>query len=231
MKKFLTISLSIFTLSLFGQCSDSFFPFEEGVSFEQTAYDKKGKALGKTISSVLSVEGSTASVKNVFFDKKDKEVADGEYEIICEGNVIKMDFNNFIPDEVLNQYGEAEITVKGDFITIPDGLEVGQSLQDGAGTVTIKMSGAAAMNITMDMKIVDRKVEKSETLNTPAGSFETFKIIQRSIVTMKIMGMNKTTESSSASWFAKGTGMVKNESYNQKGDMIGYTLLTSFSKN
>lgn len=232
MKKILILLLTYSSIcGASGQCDDSFFPFMAGVEFEQTAYDKKGKPQGKTASTVLNVEGSSATIKNIFFDKKNKEVADGEYTIICEGNMIKMDFNNFIPDEMLNQYGDAEITVEGDFITIPDNLEVGQSLEDGSGMVIIKMSGAAAMNITMDMKIVDRKVEKTETIDTPAGSYETFKITQKSIVTMKMMGMNKTTESSSASWFAKGVGMVRNESFNQKGDLIGYTVLTSFSKN
>ncbi|MEP0984804.1 hypothetical protein [Ekhidna sp.] len=231
MKKLIILLLSITSLTLFGQCDDSFFPFKQGVSFEQTSYDKKGKPQGKTISTILTVDESTATVKNLFFDKKDKEIADGEYTIICEGDIIKMDFNNFIPDGMLSQYGDAEVTVEGDFITIPDNLEAGQNLQDGSGTITINMGGAAAMNIKMDMEIIDRKVEKAETLTTPAGSFETYKITQKSIVTMKMMGMNKTTESSSASWFAKGVGMVKTESFNQKGNLIGYTLLTSFTEN
>lgn len=231
MKKLIILTFLIGSFSLFGQCDDSFFPFKQGVSFEQTSFDKKGKTQGKTISTILTVDESKATVKNLFFDKKDEEIADGEYTIICEGNVIKMDFNNFIPDGMLSQYGDAEVVVEGDFITIPDNLEAGQTLQDGSGTITIKMSSAAAMNIKMDMKIVDRKVEKAETLNTPAGSFDTFKITQKSIVTMKMMGMNKTTESSSASWFAKGIGMVKNESFNQKGNLMGYTLLTSFTEN
>ncbi|MEQ8906226.1 hypothetical protein [Ekhidna sp.] len=231
MKKLLSIALSVFTFSLFGQCNDAFFPFEEGVNFEQTSYDKKGKTQGRTISTVLNVDGSSATVKNVFFDKKDEEVADGEYTIICEGDVIKMDFNNFIPEEMLSQYGDAEVKVEGDFITIPDDLQEGQTLQDGSGTVTITMASQAAMNIKMDMEIIDRKVEKAETLDTPAGSFDTYKITQKTIVTMNMMGMKKTTETSSASWFSKGVGMVKNESYDQKGNLAGYSLLTAFNKN
>ncbi|WP_425392836.1 hypothetical protein [Ekhidna sp.] len=231
MKKILILIFSISTLALNAQCDNSFFPFEEGVSFEQTTYDKKGKVQGKTFSEIVVIDESSASVKNVIYDKKGKEVADGEYTIVCEGNTIKMDFNNFIPEGMLDQYGDAEVTVEGDFITIPADLEEGQSLPDGEGKVTIEMTSAAAMNITMDMKITDRKVEKMETLETLAGSFETFKITQTTTVTMKMMGMNKTTESSSASWFAKGVGMVKNENYNKKGDMVSYTLLTEFNKN
>ena len=228
MKKLFTLILVACTLTAFAQCNDSFFPFNEGVSFEQTAYDKKGKEQGKSMSEIVTVDGTSAVVKNVFFDKKGKEVADGEYTIICEGNTIKMDFNKFIPDGMLDQYGDAEVTVEGDFITIPNNLQEGQSLPDGTGTVTIKMTSAAAMNITMDMTITDRKVEKVETLNTPAGSFDTYKISQKTIVKMNMMGMNKTTENSSAAWYAKGVGMVRNENYDKKGDLMGYTELTSF---
>lgn len=231
MKKLFAFILPLFTLSAFAQCDNSFFPFQEGITFEQTAYDKKGKEQGKTSSSIQSVDGSSATVNNIFYDKKGEEVANGDYTIVCEENTVKFDFNNFIPEEMLNQYGDAEVTVEGDFISVPNDLQPGQTLPDGSGTVTIKMSGAAGMNIKMDMTITDRKVEKAETLNTPAGSFDTFKITQKTIVKMNMMGMNKTTESLSASWFAKEVGMVKNESYNQKGDMMGYTLLTAFNKN
>lgn len=228
MKKLFTLIFALCTFAAFSQCDDSFFPFKEGVSFEQTAYDKKGKEQGKTSSTILSVDASSATVKNVFYDKKGEEVANGDYTIICEGNTLKFDFNNFIPEEMLNQYGDADVTVEGDFISIPNDLQPGQTLPDGSGTVTIKMSGAAGMSIKMDMTITDRKVEKSESLDTPAGSFDTFKITQKTIVKMNMMGMNKTTESFSASWFAKEVGMVKNENYNQKGDLMGYTLLTAF---
>ncbi len=227
MKKLLALILCLSGLNLYSQCTDGFFPFKEGVSFEQTAYDKKGKEQGKTNSKVLSIENSSAIVENTFFDKKGEEVANGEYTIICEGNVIKMDFNNFIPKQMLDQYGNAEITVEGDFITIPDELESGQILPDGSGTVIIRASG---IDIKMDIEITDRKVEKAETLSTSAGSFDTYKILQKTLVKMNLMGMNKTTESLSASWFAKGAGMIKNESYNKKGDLMGYTLLTAFEE-
>ncbi|WP_424962191.1 hypothetical protein [Ekhidna sp.] len=230
MKKLFTLLLIGCTFSPFAQCDDSFFPFTEGVSFEQTAYDKKGKQQGKSMSKVISVDGSSAVVKNVYFDKKGEEMADGEYTIICEGNTIKMDFNNFIPEGMLDQYGDAEVSVEGDFITIPDNLQAGQALPDGTGTITIKMTSSAAMNITMDMTITDRKVEKKETLDTPAGSFESFKITQTTIMKMNMMGMNKTTETSAASWYTKGVGMVRNENYDKKGNLMGYTLLTSFNK-
>lgn len=230
MKKLFTLIFTVIVFNVSAQCDDGFFPFKQGVSFEQTAYDKKGKEQGKTMSEIVTIDGSSAVVKNVFYDKKGSEVADGDYTIICEGNSIKMDFNNFIPEEMLSQYGDAEVTVEGDFITVPDNLEAGQTLPDGSGTVTVKMTSAAAMNITMDMTITDRKVEKMESLTTPAGTYDTYKISQKTIVKMNAMGFNKTTESLSASWFAKGVGMVKSESYNQKGDLMGYTLLTSFKQ-
>ena len=227
MKKILAaafpILLSVFS---YAQCDDSFFPFQEGVNFEQTSYDKKGKVQGKTLSTVLTADASSATVKNVIYDKKDDEVASGDYVIVCEDNMIKFDFSSFVPDEMVDQYGDAEMTVEGDFISVPNDLKEGQQLPDGSGTVKINMGGAAAMNITMYMTITDRIVEKKESITTTSGTFDTYKISQNTKVNMKVMGMNRETESSSASWFAKGVGMVKNENYNKNGELINYQLLT-----
>lgn len=228
MKNIFIILACFVASSAIAQCDNAFFPFEEGVVFEQTAYDKKGKEQGKTKSEILNVEGATVSVGNAFYDKKGEQIAEADYSITCEDNVMKMDFGNFIPKQMLDQYGDADIKVEGDFITIPNDLEAGQELEDAAGKIIISVSG---MNIKMDMNIVDRKVEKAETLETPAGSYPTYKINQKTIVKTNIMGMNKTVESTSSSWFAKGVGMVKTESYHKNGNLLSSTLLTAFSKN
>ena len=228
MKNILIIIAFLVASELTAQCENAFFPFEKDVTFEQTTYDKKGKEQGKTKSSILDVNGATVSVGSVFYDKKGEQIAETDYSITCEDNVMKMNFDNFLPKQMLDQYGDADIKVEGDFITIPNDLESGQTLEDASGTIIINASG---MNIKLDMTITDRKVEKIETLETPAGSYSTYKIKQKTIVKMNIMGMNKTTESISASWFAKKVGMVKTESYHKNGGLLSSTLLTAFNKN
>ncbi len=86
----------------------------------------------------------------------------------------------------------------------------------------------SAMKMNMDMALTERIVETKETLTTKAGSFDCYKVSQNTAVTMDMMGMKRTTETSSASWFAKGVGMVRTENYDKKGNLMGYSLLTAF---
>jgi hypothetical protein len=84
--------------------------------------------------------------------------------------------------------------------------------------------GGMAMNMIMD--IVDRKVEAAESMTTPAGTFDCMKLTQ----TEKMdMGMMKTT-SSSKEWLAMGIGIVRQEHYNDKGELTGYMILTSVTQ-
>jgi len=228
MKKSITFILSaVLAFATLGQCDNSYFPFKEGATFEQTSYNKKGKEEGRTVSTVTAIAGNEATVENKIYDKKGELITEGSYTIVCEENTIKFDFSNFVPEEMLSQYGDADVSIEGDLIALPGDLSVGQNLEDGSGKVIVDMS---AMKMNMDMAMTERKVESKESITTKAGTFETFKITQNNTVDLKMAGISKSTESSSASWFAKGVGMVKTESYNKKGDLIGYTLLTSFNK-
>ena len=42
--------------------------------------------------------------------------------------------------------------------------------------------------------------------------------------------MDRTTESTTATWYSENVGMVRSESYDKKGKLTDYTLLTNFSK-
>jgi hypothetical protein len=87
----------------------------------------------------------------------------------------------------------------------------------------------ASMNgmslIKLNMNITDRSVVTSEVVKTPAGSFDCMKIVQ----TTSMDGLGKSTYES-ASWYAKGVGMVRTENYDKKGELDTYTELTSLKQ-
>lgn len=230
MKKLLTAATVFFAaFTINAQCDNAYFPLSDGVSFEQTSYNAKGKEEGKTSSVVTSTSDSKALVSNKIYDKKGDLITEGDYEVICENGTIKMDIEQFIPDEMLNNYENMEVIVEGDFLEFPNELSVGQNLPDGNGKITIKM-GEGAINMIMNLTFTNRKVEGQESLTTLAGSFDTFKISQTSISEMEIMGMKREMTFSSTSWIAEGIGNVKTENYDKKGKLSGYTLLTKFEK-
>jgi hypothetical protein len=110
--------------------------------------------------------------------------------------------------------------VEGENLEYPSTLSVGQSLKDGTITVTAENS---PMPINITLNILNRKVEAKETITTPLGTFETFKITSNSVMKTK-MGISMTMEYESTEWLAKDVGVVKSESF-RKGKSMGYTLL------
>lgn len=233
MKKIFITGLLVLSVTLvYSQCENGYFPFREGVKMEMTSYNKKDKEIGKSSNEILSVEDSKAQVKSMIYDKKGELITEGTFEVLCENNMIKMDFKNFVPDEMMDQYENMEVTVEGDYINIPSDLEVGQELNDGSGKMTIDMSGGSGLNMknVINMTFRDRKVTAKENITTPAGTFDTYKVEQVMVTEMEIMGMSRSTEISSSTWYSKGIGAIKTENYDEKGNLTSYTLLTSYSE-
>ena len=90
---------------------------------------------------------------------------------------------------MLEQYKEMDVQVdlSGTDIELPNDLTVGQELQEANVTMNVKMAG---MNMKTIVNMMNRKVEKKETITTPAGSFECFVIYSEN--ESQIMGMKKT---------------------------------------
>ena len=79
--------------------------------------------------------------------------------------------------------------------------------------------------MTMKFDIKNRKVEKKESITTPAGTFVCYKVTYDMDMKVLMRRSMKTAE-----WLAPGVGVVKTETYNQKGELEGYTELTKFVK-
>lgn len=214
------------------ECDDHFYRMEKGSAFHLTYYDKKDKVTGKSESVVMNVknggEGLTATVHNKLFDKKDKLLNEGEFEVICAGDRIKIDMDQMLQSmEQLKSMENMDTEIETDYIMLPSNLEVGEDLPDSKATIRVKMGSGNANMMSNDIIIKNRKVAAQEEVTTPAGTFECYKITYDTDVNMKVMGMNRTSTYSGSEWFARNIGMVKSESYNDKGDLQSYVLLTS----
>ena len=228
-KTFLLIALFIFTLTV-SKAQDScskYYPLEEGVSFQYTMYDKKGKTDGKTDYKIIGIansgEGTEATMHMSFTDKKGKEVFESDYNFTCTGNGIKIDYNSIMPQKMLDQFGDMEYEITGTDIEIPNDLSAGQNLDDANVNMAINMAG---MNMKIEVNMINRKVEKEEKVTTPAGNFTCYVIY--SDTESKTMGTTHTFPS--RQWLAEGVGMVKQETYKGNGDLMSSMQLTKYSK-
>ena len=90
----------------------------------------------------------------------------------------------------------------------------------------LKMKMGGAINMNTNVETINRKVEKQESITTPAGTFDCYVIYSETKT--KMMMANKTFPS--RTWLAKGVGMVKQESYNKNGKLMGSMVLTQYTK-
>lgn len=228
MKKLFVLFLATYLApGAFAQC-DKIFDYKEGSTWQWSYYDKKGKFSSKTIQTVEEYKdlsnGFAVTLSVVNSDNKGEQMPPKSFDMTCEDGTIYFDMKKFIPDNYLEDSEEGmSIDIKGDNLEMPASMKPGDVLKDAS--VTMKMgSGDSPVNINLVISIYNRKVEGEETLNTPAGEFDC-SIITQTIKTKSIVSM----EMDSKEWYTPGVGMIKSESY-RKGKLMGYSILTNFTK-
>lgn len=215
----ISVFFCIISTAISQDCS-KYFPMEEGVKFQITNYDKKDKVSGVMDYIVKEVSGNTATMSYDMHDDKGKMITSSEYGVTCTNDGVKIDFSSLMSPELMGQYEDMEVEMSGTDLLYPNNLSVGQALPDAEVLMTVKMP---PLNMNMNMNFFNRKVEGNESVTTPAGTFDCYVISYESEAKM---GVKMTT--SSKLWLAEGYGMVKQETYNKKGSLIGKSLLTSF---
>lgn len=207
-------------------CSQ-YYPLTEGARFEYTLYDKKGKEEGSTnyhISQVTNTAVSTDATMSIAFkDKKGKDTFTSDYKFSCSGDKVTIDYRSLIPNGMFDSYKDMEVEITGTDVELPNNLKVGQDLADANVTVKIDMGG-----MSMDMKVdqLNRKVEKKESVTTPAGTFDCLVIY--SDTKSKMMMANQSF--SSRVWLSEGVGIVKQETSSKNGNPLSSMVLTAHSK-
>ena len=212
----------------FSQSCEAYYPMDEGVSFEMTSYSAKEKVTGKTKSTIIEKKGSgneiEAVVKVVHFDKKDKESFSSEYSMFCRDGQFSVDMRNMMGPDNMGSLQGMEIDVDASEMTFPADPQPGTTLDDAHLKVSMRSTGISMGG--MQVNVTNRKVVGTETLTTPAGTFEC--VILTQDVTSKTFGIN--VRASSKTWYSMGAGTVRSESYNKSGKLMGYEVLTALEK-
>ncbi|HMB65216.1 MAG TPA: hypothetical protein VKN36_19200 [Eudoraea sp.] len=200
-------------------CS-KYYPFKEGTSFQITTYDKKGKSTAVIDYTVKESNGNSATLGYEMSDSKGETVMASEYELFCENDGISIDFKSLMAPGMLEQYKDMEVDISGTNLELPNNLSPGQTLPDAEVLMNISMT---PMTMKLTTRIFNRNVGPNETITTPAGTFDCTVITSEheSKMGVKMSGSDKQ-------WLAGGVGMVKQESYNKKGNLVGSSVLTKF---
>lgn len=216
-----------FLLAQENLCESAYMPFREGISFELTSYDKKEKVSSVASHRISNLEatdgGYTATIDVEISDAKGKNVTKGNYNVECMGGVVYMDMSSLLDPRTMESLSSMEVEMSGDALELPAQPDPGQTLPDGTLNLKTSINGMALMN--MSLAVTNRKVEAAETVTTPAGTFDCIKVSQDTELKAVIKKKFNT-----ATWYAKGVGMVKTVNYDSRGNVESSTVLTKMDK-
>ncbi|HNS17273.1 MAG TPA: hypothetical protein PKH94_01770 [Bacteroidales bacterium] len=216
---------AIIGFAAFSQDCDAYFPMKEGAYLETRNYDAKDKLQGISKMTVLQKQTSGARTSVIAevksYDDKEKEQMNTQMEFYCENGVFYIDMKKFLDQQTMESFKDMEVAMETENMEFPSSLNVGQSLKDAR--ITVSASSGGMKLFSMNVGVTNRKVEAMEDITTPAGTFSCYRI-SSDIETKMMMKINiKSVE-----WYAKNVGTVRSESYNNKGKLTGYTLLTDY---
>jgi hypothetical protein len=230
MKHLIFIAISCCSVNIAGAQCNAFFPMKENIKYYYDHYDKKEQLSLRTTQSLKDIKETGNSITAIMVQemidaKKGKSIATTEAEWACHDGILHFAINNMAINGAQQPVASGmTMDVTGDKMDLPSHLEIGQTLKDLTYGMKMAMQGMTLMNTTY--KITERKVETKEQVTTPAGTFDCYKL---TYTTTSSGGVGSGTMKS-ASWFAENIGLVKTETFSEKGKLIGRQILTKIEK-
>jgi len=226
MKRISFLLISVLILNeVTAQCNNPFFRIKDGTVIVMESYNSKEKLQTRSETNVTSFnETSSGYVANIAYkilDGKQKVLSEGEYQLECDNGVIRIDMSRFVPAESMTAFQSMEVEMTMDKLEYPASLEVGQTLSDANFEIATKNS-PIPMKLVFDIK--DRKVEGKESITTPAGTFDCFKITYNTHSKMMMTNINYMN----VEYLSDQFGSVKTETYKSNGSLVGYTMLVKY---
>lgn len=214
--KRIIFTLVTFLMVLGANAQDPFYPKKEGVKLSYTLTDKKGKVSGYSESTVVSVKNSgtqtEVTMQTMSKDKNGKDILQNPMDLtvmIEDGAVI-------MSPKALAGKIVAGLDITGGDLRLPANLTTGTTLNDYDITM-----GIAGINTTSH--ITDVKAVAEETLEVSGHSIPC--VVVESTSSVKVLGIKRS--SLQKTWYGRGVGIVKLETYDNKGKLESTQTLTS----
>jgi hypothetical protein len=228
------VFFTLLLLPLFGWAQDcrNYIYMTNNARVVMTVYDRKGDPSGTNTWTVLDAKQNgkayEASVSSQFNNEKGKEIAKSTGTYICEGGTLKADIRMSMPQQQMEAYKDAKATFDAVYLEYPSNMAVGQNLPDADFKMEVEQKGGLTTRINFNQ--MNRKVVSKETITSPAGTWEAFVINFDANFRAQLGGIGIPFTISGKEWFVPNLGIVKTESYNKSGKLMGSTLITSITK-
>jgi hypothetical protein len=186
-----------------------------------TISNKKGEESGKMTYAVSESKknGSsiTAMINSEFVDAKGKTISKATNNVKCENGVMQMDMKTFIPPVQSEQMKTGEAKAADVYLEYPSNMNVGDQLKDGQ--FNMDYESTSGLKSSIEISITERKVEGKESVTTPAGTWECYRISAKNKIISKTAGIGFPIKMDVVEWFAPGFGIVKTESKTGKTEI------------
>ena len=211
----------LLTGNLFSQNCSNYYFLQNNKTIEMTISNKNGNESGKMTYVVLNSKknGSsiTATINSEFVDAKGKSISKVTNNMKCENGVMQINMKTFIPPPQLEQIKTGSATANDAYLEYPANMNVGDQLKDGQ--FNMDYESTSGLKSSIEISITERKVEGKETVTTPAGTWECFKISAKNKIDSKISNIGIPITMPVIEWFAPGFGIVKTESKSGKTEI------------
>ncbi len=198
---------------------------------QMTLYDAKGKINGVQTWKITNAKKATAGFESTvnanFTDGKGAAIATSTGTYKCSGGKLMADIRMSIPQDQAQKIDAGAAQVTDAFIEYPSRLSEGMSLPDASFSMEANTSGVPSAT---EFGIKNRKVAGKETITSEAGSWEAYKITYDAVIKIKMAGIGIPMNMKTTEWFVPDFGIVKTETFNKKGKLIGSSLLTKLKK-
>lgn len=179
--------------------------------------NESGKMIYKISDSRKSGTAITATVNSEFIDTKGKTITNTTNNVKCVNGVMQMDMKVFIPAAQQEQMKSGTASASDVYLEYPSTMNVGDQLKDGQ--LSMDYQSAGGLKSSIEISITERKVEGKESVTTPAGTWDCYKISSHNRIVSKIAGIDIPIKMDVTEWFATGFGIVKTESKTGKTEI------------
>jgi hypothetical protein len=214
--------IAAYGLSIAQDCG-VYHPTSVGKTLTYTYYKKEGKPESTSTMTITAVDKTAGGIKigvaGTVKEAKGKEVMSYAYDAWCDGDNFFIDMKSMIGSLAIKDMSNYKVESK--HLKFPKILVAGQKLEDASISLTIE--GPVSTGVTSN--ITNRTVVAFEKRTTSAGTFDCVKI--SADIDSKVMFIK--TSGKSVEWYAEGVGMVRSESYDKNGKLIGFNELTALN--
>jgi hypothetical protein len=223
---FLLLFIFIEVIMVSAQDCVSYLPMKQGAIWETQHFDAKNK-LSSTVKSQVKDKTTNGSsiklqIESETFDSKGKTLGKNKYDAGCDNGVFYLDMRGNIDQNGMSNFKDMQVTINADNLDFPANPQPGQTLKSGKFQLEAQMPGMPG-GFKMTVEVFNRKVDGTESITTPAGTFDCVKMTYDMKTFMMVEVITKGVE-----WYAKDVGLVKSETYDAKGKLMASSLLSVF---